>query len=169
MFHFPNKYSFPIQLNFLLQRYLILYRWLSIGYSVVIERSHIDDRLFIQDHSERKNISNEEFETYIRLSDVLNAKIPEPDIYIFLDASPELSMKRLIYSEKINERPKEFPSHLVMQSYVYSWYKKYMKLYGQILEQKQNKSRFQNTTILKFPAEMETSIIVSEVFRLLIK
>lgn len=163
MFASPDEYGFLVQLNFLIQRHLILYRWLSIGYTVVIERSHLDDRLFVEHYLQQKHISNEEYKAYITLADLLDKKIPDPDLYIYLDVKPEISMKRLKNSEELGERPKEFPDDDVKFSYVSSWYKKYRDFYEKLVLQKSEGIRFKNTEIIKFDAETDTDFMASEI------
>src|SRR5207237_2524349 len=49
MFFDPERYAFPIQVNFMLQRHLVLLRQFERRCSVVIERSHFDDEMFVRE------------------------------------------------------------------------------------------------------------------------
>lgn len=167
MFHFPKDYSFFIQLNFALQRSIILHRWLSLGYTVVIERSHFDDRLFVEHHYQKGHISLKEYETYMALSDTLNEKLPEPDIYVFLSAAPSLSMARLRRSEDSGERPKEFPDEEVKYTFVEAWHRAYENHFNRLKQEQDEGLRFKNTKFLKWNAETATEDLVSETLKFL--
>jgi deoxyadenosine/deoxycytidine kinase len=167
MFGFPQEYSFIIQLNFAIQRYAILYRWLSLGYTVVIERSHLDDPLFVKNHFQMGHISLNEYESYKNLTGILSNKLPEPDIYVFLSASPSLSMTRLKISEKLGERPEEFPDENVKSSFVEAWYEAFEEHFKKLVAEQQKGVRFKATKFLKWGAETETDFIANEVIKLL--
>lgn len=167
MFHSPKEYGLLIQLNFLVQRHLMLYRWLSIGYTVVMERSHLDDKLFVDNLLNKRYITEDEYEAYVRLANVLDSKIPEPDIYVYLDVKPETSIRRLKMSEERGERPKEFPDEKTKLSFVSSWYQRYNALYGRLVAEKKEGIRFKNTHFLKWDAETDVDFMTTEVIKLL--
>ena len=167
MFHFPKEYGLLIQLNFLVQRHLMLYRWLNIGYTVVMERSHLDDKLFVDNLLDERCITEEEYEAYVRLANVLDNKIPEPDIYVYLDVKPEVSIRRLKISEEEGERPKEFPDEKTKLSFVSSWYQRYNTLYSKLVAEKRDGVGFGNTHFLQWDAETDVDFMASEVIKLL--
>jgi deoxyadenosine/deoxycytidine kinase len=168
MFSKPDKYSFLVQLNFMLQRHALLLRWLSLGFTVVLERSHYDDRLFVDHHYQAGHISKEEYDAYNTLSTVLFKKIPDPDIFIFFDVKPEVSMQRIQQSENKGQRPKEFPNEDIKLAFVKSWYEKYNKFYNYLVSEKEEGNIFQKTRILKFDVmAIDTMAITRQVMPLL--
>lgn len=152
MFAKPGEYAFLIQLNFLLQRTSILKRWLSLGYVVVIERSHLDDSLFIEHHFNENHIDEIEFDLYRNLSKKLfEANLRPPDLMILLTVPAETSMNRISYAESIGERPYEFPDDGVKKDFVFSWHKKYEQYFQSLLANEQLKNNifhFNNSTTL---------------------
>jgi len=136
----------------------MIYRWLSIGFSIIIERSHLDDPLFAEYHRSRGHISEEEYATYVQLAALLHKSIAEPDIYVYLDVEPEISLNRLRNSEECGGRPREFPSEAVKAEYVYAWYERYNNLYAHLCELKRQEKRFTYTEFMKLPATTETGV-----------
>lgn len=167
MFSRPKEYALFVQLNFLLQRHALLYHWLYSGRSVVIERSHVDDRLFVESHAVLGNISAEEVAAYDQVASVLRNKLPDPDLYIYLDAPPALSMERLRTSEEAGERPREFPDEDTKRMYVEAWYQKYSEHYIRLIDQKNAGVSFSRTRFVRYDAGTPTTQTVSEVTALL--
>jgi|GEM_PF-1213054 len=165
MFQFPGDYGLLIQLDFLIQRHLLLYRWLSLGHIVVIERSHLDDRLFMDHLLEANHVTSEEHAAYTELANVLDRKIQDPDLYVYLDVKPETSMERLRRSEEEGERPKEFPDDGSKLSFVSSWYRKYTAFYESIIAQQRAGTRFQNTQLFRWDAEGDPDFMAQQVVR----
>lgn len=163
MFHFPGDYGLLIQLEFMIHRHLLLYRWLSLGLIVVIERSHLDDRLFMDHLLEANHVTSEEHSAYIELANILDRKIQDPDIYIYLDVKPEISMERLRKSEKDGKRPKEFPDEGSKLSFVSSWYQKYTAFYESIISQQSAGTRFQKTQIIRWDAEGDPDYMAQQI------
>lgn len=167
MFSLPDEYSFIVQLNFMIQRYAILYRWLSLGYTVVMERSHLDDRLFVEDHVKKNHITLKEYDAYLALAEIFNEKLPEPNIYVYLKAHPTLSISRLTAAERLKERPKEFPDEAVKRSFVEDWYLAFEEHFKNLQQDQEHGRRFKNTKFVSWEAESETEMMASEVVKLL--
>lgn len=165
MFHFPEDYSLPIQLEFLIHRHLLLYRWLSLGHIVVIERSHLDDRLFMDHLLEANHVTSEEHAAYTELANILDKRIQDPDMYIYLDVKPGTSMERLKRSEEEGSRPKEFPDESSKLSFVSSWYRKYTAFYESIITQQRAGTRFQNMQLIRCDAEGNLDFIAQQIVR----
>jgi deoxyadenosine/deoxycytidine kinase len=163
MFHFPEDYGLLIQLEFLIHRHLLLYRWLSLGHIVVIERSHLDDRLFMDHLLEANHVTSEEHAAYTELANILDRRIQDPDIYIYLDVKPRTSMERLRKSEEEGGRPTEFPDEGSKLSFVSSWYRKYTAFYESIIAQQSAGTRFQNTELIKWDAEGDPDFMAQQV------
>ena len=165
MFQFPGDYGLLIQLNFLIQRHILLYRWLSLGHIVVIERSHLDDRLFMDHLLEANHVTSDEHKAYTDLANILDRRIQDPDVYIYMDVKPATSMERLRRSEEEGGRPKEFPDEGSKLSFVSSWYRKYTAFYESIIAQQSAGTRFQNTELIRWDAEGDPDIIAQQVVR----
>ena len=163
MFHKPKQYAFGIQLNFLIQRHLLVYRWLELGYIVIIERSHLDDYLFMQTHLELGNITEQEFAAYDVLFHALAARLPDPDMILFLDASPELSLERLKASEDIGERPREFPDEQTKETFVREWQTRFKRHYAELCRRKREGESLGRTILVAWPANTATATITADV------
>lgn len=161
MFYRPRKYAFGVQLNFLIQRHLMLSRWLELGYTVVIERSHLDDRLFMETHLQEGNIDPDEFAAYDSLFRALAARLPDPNALVFLDASPEVSLARLKASELACERPKEFPDEETKRHLVTEWQLRFRRHYSDLLSKKAAGQLCTKTKFFSWLAETPTSEIAS--------
>jgi len=148
MFSNPSKYGFGIQLNFLLQRHLAILRSLELGKFIIIERSHLDDQLFVDTLYAQSYISAEEYAAYRTVKQVLDSKIRDPHYYFYLDTPPEVSLERLKTSEITGERPIEFPDDNVKEAFVRSWYTRYQEFYGSLLNLKSQGKCFAETTFL---------------------
>jgi deoxyadenosine/deoxycytidine kinase len=132
MFSAPGRYALGVQLNFLIQRHLMLQRWLEAGYTVVMERSHLDDHLFIDHHLAQGHVSEAEHANYYAIASSLHARTPMPDLLVCLAADAELSMRRLSASEAAGERPREFPDDEVKWAFVSSWAARYREFHREV-------------------------------------
>jgi deoxyadenosine/deoxycytidine kinase len=151
MFSNPSEYGFPIQLNFLLQRYLCLKRLLSLGTTVVIERSHLDDRLFLEHLYEKSYITEQEKLLYFNLSDVFCENIRQPDLWICLYATAETSINRVTNAEISGERPVEFPNNLVKIDFIKAWNIRYEEFFHSLES---------NPKVIFLDAEVSTNQII---------
>jgi deoxyadenosine/deoxycytidine kinase len=171
MFKNPREYAYIVQLYFMLMRYSILYRWLKGGRTVVIERSHLDDIIFVQDHVDSRHITEEQYELYVNLSNVLHKSLPDPDIYVYLDVPPELSIERLKISEENEHRPREFPNDSIKYRYIYSWYERYSILINEIIDSQKKGLKFYKTQIITWPAvtnmDLMADVIISRYITLI--
>ena len=91
MFADPARYAFGVQLNFMLQRHMALRHWLEHGHTVVMERSHLDDQMFVEQHAAQGTINAAQFDAYLQLAHVLHADVPFPTVFVCLDVPPALS------------------------------------------------------------------------------
>lgn len=165
MFSSPKVYALGVQLNFAVQRYLIIKHWIELGYIVVIERSHLDDPLFVQAHEEDGNIEREEGAAYSEIARVLAKRLPDPDFYFFLDAPAELSLQRLNRAAESGERPEEFPTSEEKIRSVSRWAEQFRKHYASLVDQKAAGTRFSDTTFHRFEASLETVDIAGQVLK----
>ena len=131
MFSHPAEFSFGIQLTFLLQRHLVLLRNLvQLRRIVLIERSHFDDTLFVEEHCRSGNIDAQQRHAYDQLAEVLHSRIPAPDLLVLMNPTPESSLQRLAAAEASGQRPKEFPSEQVKEAWVRRWHGLYIELHA---------------------------------------
>lgn len=125
MFSDPDRYAFPIQLSFVLQRHLALYSHLSYGHRVIIERSHLDDELFIREHADQGRVAVTEMDAWFAFSNALNARLRNPDVLVLMNPPAEVSLRRLTRAEETGQRPREFPDEDSKRAWVYRWYDAY--------------------------------------------
>ncbi len=161
LFFEAHEYGFQLQLNFMLQRTLLAKRWLDLGYNVVMERSHLEDPIFINHFKQMGYIDDNEYDVYMNLWDALDRKLRHPDVILFLNVPPEVSIKRIDDDENSGKRPCEFPDQQTKEIWIRSWHQNYVNRFAEIAGSK----RF-NTHIIeldeKTGAENET--IVKRVF-----
>lgn len=134
LFHDAGSYSFLIQLNFMLQRVVLVKRWLDSGYNVVMERSHIEDIIFIEHLRDRGYVTQEEYKAYQGLWTCLDKRLPHPDVMLFLDVSAETSLQRLHEDESSGRRPREFPNDAMKESWIRSWHRLYSERLAELKE-----------------------------------
>lgn len=151
-FHQAKEYAYLLQLNFMIQRRLLLKRWLELGYHVVIERCHLDDRMFMNYHLQQDNITIAAYEAFSLLDQTLELRLPDPDYYILLDVSAEVAFKRIQKSEKKHERPKEFPDLSTQKQLIEQWSQMYQQYFRQLSNEKLKQLRCKETTFLKWSA-----------------
>jgi deoxyadenosine/deoxycytidine kinase len=161
MFAEPHVFALPIQLNFLVQRGLFLLDHLAHDFRIVMERSHYDDRLFVEDHFERGNIDSAEFNAYMTISRWMEARLRPPDIHVLLDVSPETSFRRVKQSELSGERPVEFPNDDTLRSYITSWHPRYRAYFERLISRP--KGTRGSSTIFAFNETTGTDTMVTAV------
>jgi len=121
LFHRPDEYALEMQLNFMLQRILIARRWLAGGFNVIMERSHLDDPVFIEFLHRKGLVNDHQRSVYQQLWEILNERTPSPDALVILQASPEASVSRVTSAEEEGIRPKEFTSLQHKVDWITGW------------------------------------------------
>jgi deoxyadenosine/deoxycytidine kinase len=130
MFARPRTFAFPVQLSFMIDRHMILTRNLvELGRTVLIERSHLDDVLFVQEHVDAGTITDAQYRSYLHLAEQLHAQLPAPDVLVLMNADPDLSLRRLAAAERRGERPAEFPDEGAKEAWVRRWHGRYLDLH----------------------------------------
>jgi deoxyadenosine/deoxycytidine kinase len=167
MFSEPETFAFPIQLNFMLQRHMVLLRHLTLRHTVVIERSPLDDEMFVREHVNAGNISVVEYEAYRLLAKSLHSKLPVPDIMVLLQASVTLSLDRIKHSEITGERPKEFPDQSAKEHWVRRWSTLYSEFHQELMHHAATDPLFARTQLLQRDAVAPTESIAAEVVSLI--
>lgn len=121
LFWSPEEFSYELQVNFMLQRVLIVRRWLDAGVNVVMERSHLDDRIFIEHLYAQGLVSVDERKTYLDLWDRLLRRTPVPDLIVALKAPPEVCVARITADEESGGRPREFRDEEQKRNWLAAW------------------------------------------------
>jgi deoxyadenosine/deoxycytidine kinase len=131
----PESYSYELQLNFMLQRVLVAKRWLAAGLTVVMERSHLDDPVFIEHLYRQGLVNDEEKVTYLRLWHAIEARVPLPTAVVVLSVPPEVSIRRITADEEKGLRPREFGSDEQKRRWLMSWSELYDHRIHQLMRQ----------------------------------
>jgi deoxyadenosine/deoxycytidine kinase len=150
MFSNPREFAFPIQLSFLVERYMLLLRNLvGLRRTVILERCHFDDLLFVEEHFQAGNIAEDQRSTYDQLALVLHARIPHPDVLVLMNPTPETSLERLTQAEQRADRPKEFPSDEAKERWVRRWHAMYVDLHNQYRQRTAEDLAWAGTTLVE--------------------
>lgn len=90
-----KKYGFNLQISLLKDRYNQQQKiiWLSKG--AVQDRTIYEDSVFCKMLYDNGNIEKRDYNTYVELFNIMKNFLRRPDLIIYLDISPEESMKRL--------------------------------------------------------------------------
>jgi deoxyadenosine/deoxycytidine kinase len=154
MFSNPKEFAFPIQVQFMLQRHLVLKRQLSLGRTVVIERSHLDDELFVLEHVQSGAITQVELDAYRGLAAAFHSRLPVPDVIVILNPPPEVSLSRLRKAEASGERPCEFPNPEAQKQWVYRWHDLYNEFHRNLRGRVATESQFASTQLVELGSEV---------------
>lgn len=110
----PKRWAYPMQ-EFLKSRRFAAYQFAHWGIrhgefdGVVLDRSIHEDTVFAEINADLGNIDGLDWETYLRGFQDFQTYLPEPDVYVFLDVSPEIAKHRI----SKRDRPEERASGLV--------------------------------------------------------
>ncbi|MFL6137393.1 MAG: deoxynucleoside kinase [Frankiaceae bacterium] len=141
LFFEPHSFAFELQLNFMLQRVLIVKRWLQAGISVVMERSHLDDPIFIEHLLAFGLVDAAEYDVYQALWRVLAQRMPLPDAIVALEVPASTSLQRLTADEASGKRPREFVSEAHKERWLRAWGELYSARIAQLRRDKALESR----------------------------
>ncbi|MEQ1961680.1 deoxynucleoside kinase [Xenorhabdus khoisanae] len=139
LFDDTSNYGYLIQLNFMIQRALLLKSWMEKGFNLVMERSHLEDYIFINFMLKAGYISESHHATYMKLWEEINHIIPVPDIIVFIDYSVEHSLQHLNYDEIHGIRPKEFPDEITKFKWIKGWHDEYQYFLNKLPESLRDK------------------------------
>ncbi|VEI21179.1 Deoxynucleoside kinase [Serratia plymuthica] len=128
------NYGYLIQLNFMIQRALIIKSWLDKGFNLVMERSHIEDYVFINFMLKAEYISKIQYDSYINLLARINELLVEPDIIAFIDYSVEHSLAHLQDDKIHGVRPEEFPDEDMKVKWIKGWHDEYQHFMNNLPE-----------------------------------
>lgn len=154
LFFETASFGFEIQLNFMLQRAMLVRHWLGDGYNVVMERSHLEDLVFIRHLLKMGYVNPREHDAYLELWRCLDQRLPLPDLMIFLDVTPEISLARLREDELTGRRPPEFPSEDTKDEWIHSWHRLYLERVEELKRDLSNKTLLIVATETSDPREV---------------
>ena len=97
-----EKYAFPAQLFFLLERYR---QQRELGQLDLFAQGTVADYLFAKDHIFASlTLGTDEFQLYQQIFQLLDARLPHPDLVIYLEARPEILLRRIRKRSRDYER-----------------------------------------------------------------
>jgi deoxyadenosine/deoxycytidine kinase len=100
----PEKYAFQAQMFFLLTRYR---QQQELAQQELFRQSLVADYLFAKDHLFAQiNLDADELALYRQLFHLLGARLPKPDLVVYLQARPDVLMARL------RKRAREYERHI---------------------------------------------------------
>lgn len=89
----PSRFAFQTQIFFLLSRYR---QQVEVRQMDLFNQMTVCDYVFAKDRIfASMNLSEEEMDLYHRIYQLLDARLPKPDLVIFLQASPDVLMSRV--------------------------------------------------------------------------
>jgi len=167
MFSEPKSFAFPIQLHFMLHRHMLLHRnLLHLGRTVVMERSHLDDALFVEEHVRQGSITPAQRDAYTALAAVLHEQIPMPDVMVLMNPDPDLSLERLLLAERNGARPAEFPSEDAKRGWVHRWYALYCDYHHSLrARQDGGDPALARTTLIEVDPTADTSMSAARILK----
>lgn len=109
----PNKWAYPMQ-EFLKHRRFAAYQCAAWGIKagrwkgVVMDRSIHEDTVFAEINAKIGTIDELNWKTYLQGFQDFQMFLPEPDVYIYLDASPEVCHERILQRNRPAEQQTSF-------------------------------------------------------------
>lgn len=132
-FHDPDRFGFELQLRFMLDRVILVERWLTAGFSVVMERSHLEDPVFIRTLRAMSYVTNDEFDLYMGLWTRLNDRVRPPNALVFLDVASSISQARLAGRvDQTTPGHLVFPDEKTQRRWIDSWHQQYQRRFAEI-------------------------------------
>lgn len=104
----PKTWAYPMQ-EYLKHRRFAAYQYAYWGIrhgafkGVVLDRSLHEDTVFAEINRDLGNIDDLNWRTYLQGFQDFQAFLPEPDLYLFLDAPPEECLKRVGKRDRVEE------------------------------------------------------------------
>ncbi|MCM5697988.1 deoxynucleoside kinase [Leclercia sp. LTM01] len=125
LFDDTRNYGYLIQLNFMIQRALIIKSWLDKGYNLIMERSHLEDYIFISFMYKAGYVNKIQYDSYIELWKRISELLIEPDIIALINYSVDHSLSHLKNDEMQGIRPEEFPNEEMKIKWISGWHAEY--------------------------------------------
>jgi deoxyadenosine/deoxycytidine kinase len=100
----PDKYAFPLQIYFLLTRYN---QQRQLAQQDLFTRATVADYLFAKDRIfAQLNLAPDELALYEQFYPLLDARMPKPDLVVFISAGPA------VLAERLRKRNRDFERHI---------------------------------------------------------
>ena len=100
----PDKNAFPAQLFFLLTRYR---QQKDLAQQDLFQQNVVGDYLFAKDHIfAQVNLESDELALYRQLFKLLDARLPKPDLVVYLQARSDVLLARL------RKRARDYERHI---------------------------------------------------------
>ncbi len=100
----PEKHAFQAQMFFLLTRYR---QQQELAQQELFRQSLVSDYLFAKDHLFAQiNLDSDELALYRQLFHLLGARLPKPDLVVYLQARPDVLLARL------RKRARDYERHI---------------------------------------------------------
>ena len=100
----PDKFAFQAQMFFLLTRYR---QQQELAQQELFRQSLISDYLFAKDHLFAQiNLDSDELALHRQLFHLLGARLPKPDLVVYLQARPDVLLARL------RKRSRDYERHI---------------------------------------------------------
>jgi deoxyadenosine/deoxycytidine kinase len=131
LFSDPDRFALELQLQFMVSRVLFVKRWLAAGHSIVMERSHLEDPVFIRHLRSFGYVTPAEHDVYMAVWAALGARVPPPDALIQLDVAAEVSIDRLSGAGAMAGRP-PFPDSDLQRKWITSWHDLYRRRFEEL-------------------------------------
>jgi len=125
LFSNPQELGILIQLSLMTQRILSKELWMSKGYTVLAERSHLDEIVFIRSLETLGFLTKNQANTYFKLWKIIYDKYSSPNIIIVLDKSNTKGLKNTYNDEKKNLRDVEFMDSKSKMNWFKNWFNYY--------------------------------------------
>jgi len=98
----PEKHAFQTQLFFLLERYR---QQCALGQGELFAQGVVSDYLFAKDGIfAALTLNPDEYQLYQQIFRLLDQRLPRPDLVVYLEARPEVLLKRLRKRDRDFER-----------------------------------------------------------------
>lgn len=140
LFVAPDRYALELQLEFMVTRVLVAKRWLAAGYSTIMERSHLEDPVFIRHLLAFGHVTPQEHDAYMAIWAMIDFRMPPPDALILLDVALDVSLERLSRPSSTAERP-AFPDEAAQREWIASWHTLYRQRFAELASDPKHAAR----------------------------
>ena len=131
LFTDPDGFGLELQLEFMVDRALFVKRWLTAGHSLVMERSHLEDPVFIRHLLAFGHVTPAEHDAYLAIWAALDARLPRPDLMVLVDVPAAISIDRLSRDDGAEGRP-PFADEDARRAWVTSWHERYRERFDEL-------------------------------------
>ena len=145
----PKRYGFSMQIYLLTRRFQAHQELVWKGRGGIQDRTIYEDSIFAKTLKDQGMLEFRDYETYLSLSDYMFNFLKEPDLIIFLDVSPEISLQRIEERGRVTEKA-------IPVEYLATLHKHYADFYQDI-------SRRVKTLYLDWSSFETTSTIVDKI------